>query len=196
MSIEATKGAIIKRSRLTTRLHGGAIVIYRNMTILSPNNKSQIIRNVLMSHYLIEHLQVKKPYRLFFAKFTIPIAFFQSGYFIARQVNCIFGLYDGRDVREDINNTINALRSYRNQVVIVAICLAGLAAFLTIAGGVWVFLAMFIMAWFIVVAIFGLFLKVDNVQTDMEELVDLDRNNWEVPEVSTNNESPQKGIDE
>lgn len=181
MSIEAIKGAFINRSRSVISLMSGQLKIYSFATIAYPNNKTEIIRSVLFPDYVDNKCQMKKPYRIFMVSFTIPVLLLQNGFFIMRKVNCVFALYDGKDMREDITNTLKSLRGYRSQVIIAALALATLGGFTFLLGGAWQFLSFFLIGWFGTVALIAILLRVDDLQADMEELIDLDRNHWDVP---------------
>lgn len=183
MDMKAVKGAFIKRSRIMTSLVSGRLLLFNDATILYPDNKSSLIRSVLFSNYLNSQLELKKAYRIFMISFIIPVLVFQNGFFIIRRVNCVFGLYDGRTMRADIENILKLLRTYRMQVIITALSVCALGGFLALLGGGWVFFGMILIGWFGMVFLVSLFLRIQNLQQQMEELVDLDRNRWDIPEV-------------
>ena len=181
MDFTSFKAAIIKKARSVTNLEGGRIVIYQNMTFMYPDGKSTLMRNILTSEYINSKLENKKPYFLFFVPITIPVAFIQNGFFIARKVQCMFGFYDGKDMREDVHNTLKLVSQYRRTVLLTAATFIFIGVILTIIGNLWMFLGIVIIAWFALVLLFSLMLSISDLEDDMLAAVDLDRINFDDP---------------
>lgn len=190
MDLSSFKAAIIKRSRNSTSLGNGSIIVYQDVSFVYPDGKTKLTRNVLMSEYINKQVEVKKPYNFYSVPITIPISFLQSGFFIARKTFCIFGIYDGKNMREDVKNTIKLVSDYRRTVLYTSITMMFLGLLLITFGGLTMFLGLTLVSWFLLVFIFALILNIGKVEYEMQTAVDLDRVRLDEPPPPQTNPSP------
>lgn len=175
MELNSFKAAIIKRARNKTEIDGGRVVIYPDVTFVYPDGKSELFRNVLISEYIDGLIVLKKPYYFFVVPVTLPVSFMQAGYVFACKANCLFAIYDGKDMREDVKIVLKHIASYRKTVMLTAIAMIFLGITITTVGGVWLFLGIILISWFSIVLLFSLFLSIERIENEMQDATDLDR---------------------